>query len=163
MWNRWILKHILMCHVLFARSCSHNSWAGCGKNGAQWSAPRYAIRLPNMEVLYEIPNNELYLLIWAVSSDRYAINSQGIGTANRWRNLKESFPAFVRVSLQKRGVARAVQIDVKPLHYQHKWGSLSGAFRRFPLPGNRKCTYIFGTNVRRSGAGVLNKSWEHRG
>jgi hypothetical protein len=33
MWHKWILKHIFMYHILFARNCSHNSW---GKLWHQW-------------------------------------------------------------------------------------------------------------------------------
>jgi hypothetical protein len=48
----------------------------------------------------------LYSLIWIVSSDQDVINPRHIGTVNRYPHSKEDFRAFMRISLQKRGLVQ---------------------------------------------------------
>jgi hypothetical protein len=76
-------------------------------------APWYVMRESSMQDLYEMPINELHFLILIVSEDWHASGSQFPRTGNHCFNSKEVFRAFMRISLQKRGIAQTGESNLR--------------------------------------------------
>jgi hypothetical protein len=140
MWKRWIVKHILTYYSLFARNCNHKSWARLWHewfilwcNSACYPIAKYGRFMWDASQWNHIPKYRFCLQI----DVQLVHDMSGLWTAE---SIQKTIFALSSEHLcrSEGSRERAVQIDLKHFHEQHKSGSFSGTFIRLRFPRNRK-------------------------